>query len=189
MYKSLGVPFVGWLSVSSTYEPPRWAVETGRGRTRGWECHVTLYRWTVSWHGRGQPYWKLVGFERKPSVDWMLDEFDASFNALAIASIRYHLDYSVLDRERFRESFEDLIARLSEPRPRFTEEEMAVLEPPGWKFEDEFIPQPDGSFRMKPRVGEERAIYDAQQAREDAWHERIQQARHDFIDILPHLWS
>ncbi|WP_280195812.1 hypothetical protein [Nocardia farcinica] len=189
MYKSLGVPFVGWVSVSSTYEPPRWAVETGRGRTRGWECHVTLYRWTLSWHGLGQPYWKLVGFERKPSVDWMLDEFDASFNEFAAASLRYHLDYSVLDRERFRESFEDLIARLSEPRPRFTEEEVAVLEPPGWKFEDEFIPQPDGSFRMKPRVGEERAIYDAQQAREDAWHERIQQARHDFIDILPHLWS
>lgn len=135
-----------------------------------------------------QSYAEKVGFALP--IDWILDEFDASFNALAIASMRLHMDHPIYpcpDERRAR--FEALIERLGEPRPTFTEDELAILHPPGWKWEDDFEPLPGGGSRMRESTPERQAVYDAQSERDDAHFARIQQARKDFIDVLPHLWS
>lgn len=130
---------------------------------------------------------RLVGFNLP--IDWIIDEFDASFNQLACASLRYHLDHSVADNDEHREEWEALITRLSEPEPEFTDAEMAVLEPPGWTFEDDFEPLPDGRYLLRKSSPERLAAYEAHRLRDVAYDERIQQARHDFINVLPKLWS
>lgn len=201
MYLSLIIPFCGWFSLERDPEWKGWKFVRTRGRTQGLVIHVRVpYGFGLTWHAPGLPYWKLVGFERKPSVDWMLDEYDSSFNEFAAASLRYHLDFSVVDNstnvER-RALYEDLIARLTEPRPRFTREEMdelkaidAAEEAAGVPL---FIPMEPGNrkagYTMRPSSEREDEIHDAQQARDDAYHARIQQARHDFVDIMPGLWS
>lgn len=118
-------------------------------------------------------------------VNWIIDEFDSSFNDLAVASLRWHLTqgrYIVQPGDRAK--YQDIIDRLTEPEPEFTDDELAVL----GDFRDDFEPAGDGYSRFNPSQ-EKRGIYDAYKVREDAYLERIRQARHDFIDILPGLWS
>ncbi|WP_068059332.1 hypothetical protein [Nocardia xishanensis] len=191
MFKAVRIPWVGWSVHIQTWYPefdqgPRWA--TGRGRCRERVFAMPFFGWDVTFYGRGKSYRELVGFDLP--IDWILDEFDDSFNDLAIASLRYHMDYSVaLCSDERRAKYTDLIERLTEPRPRFTEEELAILEPPGWTWEDDFEPHPDGGALMKPTPPEKQAVYEAHRLREDAYLERIRQARHDFVDIMPELWS
>jgi hypothetical protein len=201
MFKSLYIPGLGWSVDVQTHYPdsgPRWGHDRGRCREHVW--WMPLGRWTLTLNGRGLPYWKLVGFEHKPSVDWMLDEYDSSFNRFAAASLRYHLDYSVVDNsenvER-RALYEDLIKRLTEPRPQFTREELDTLKAIDAASEESGVPlfipiepgNPDAGYRIRPSTEQEDAIGEAQQAREDAWYERNDQARHDFVGIMRHLWS
>lgn len=162
-----------------------------RGRCHERQLHIPLTRkWQIKLSTRGKDYLTLV---KAPSylknLNWVIDEFDSSFNDLAIASLRYHLDFSICDNESRRDVYEDLIARLGEEPPDFTDEEMAILQPPGWKFEDDFEPLPGGGSRLRESTPEQGAVYRAFRVREDEHHARIQQARHDLIDILPHLWS
>jgi len=111
-----------------------------------------------------------------------LDEFDASFNELACASLKYHLEYSVARNEDQRPVYEDLITRLSEPAPDVcdTPEKRAVY------LAHEQIDSRNARITTPPAV---REIYDNYWEREHAYQARIQQARHDFIDILRQLWS
>ncbi|MGY1946599.1 hypothetical protein [Nocardia asiatica] len=184
MFKAIRIPVLGWGAHIATHYPqfdtgPRWGHE--RGRCREHVFRMPLFKWNVKFHGRGKSYRELVGFDLP--IDWILDEFDSSFNRLAIASMRYHMDYSVTScRREMCAKFEDLIERLSERKPRVadTPEKSAILDAYWHKY------GLDGVNRADPEID---AIHDDFWARENAYHERIRQARHDFIDILPHLWS
>lgn len=131
-------------------------------------------------------YAEAVGF--KQSLDWVIDEFDASFNDLAVASMRYHMDWSVCycDDER-RAKYESMIARLSEPAPDTTPEEHAAIET--WDmFSGEM--NEDGSRTVPPCPPEAGSAFDSWQERLDAHKDRISAARIEFVrDILPGLWS
>lgn len=161
-----------------------------RGRRREWDLRIPLTKkWQIHLATPGKDYLTLVGGPKYlRNLNWIIDEFDSSFNDLAIASLRYHLDYSVCDNEHRRPVYEDLIFRLSLREPTFTDEEMAILHPPGWTFEDD-VERRDGRTYLKPASGEVAAIYEAQRKREDEYYEQMDQARHDFVDIMRALWS
>ncbi|MBF6358172.1 hypothetical protein IU449_27115 [Nocardia higoensis] len=129
----------------------------------------------------------LGASERLRDPDWLILDFGDLFNELAILSMRAHLDHGPYDFEDRRAHFEDLIARLTEPEPQFTADELAILHPPGWVWQDDFDMLPDGGAIMKPHPPEKQAVHEAYRPRYQAWRERIQQARHDVIDILNEL--
>jgi hypothetical protein len=115
------------------------------------------------------------------NLDWIIDEFDSSFNDLAVASLKYHLDFSICDNESRREKYEDLIERLSEKDAEFTDEEIEIIHA-----------RDTGDFAVdinRERTPEEKAVYDAYWKRDEEYHARINQARHDFVDIMRYLWS
>ena len=181
---------LGSLYLHRTYDwDPAWYVR--RGRCKELEVGIPLPKgWSLEISTRGQSYRELVGAPKYlENLNWMIDEFDASFNDYATASLRYHLEYSVCDNSDRREVYEDLITRLNEPQPRYTDEEKAVLRPPGWTFEDDLEELFDNRRRKKPTPPEKRAVYDAHRKRQVEHRARIQQARHDFVDIMPELWS
>lgn len=151
--------------------------------------YIPFGSWCVDICRTNKEYADLVGY-KAPSINWIIDEFDHSFNDLAVASLRYHMDHSVCYCEDDRrDTYQDIIDRLNEPCPDFTAEEMAILEPPGWTFEDELEPLGDGTSRLKPATPERREVFGAYRLREDAWYERQDKARHDFVDVMRGLWS
>ncbi|WP_040828965.1 hypothetical protein [Nocardia jiangxiensis] len=160
-----------------------------RNRIEGHSLRIRIWKFSVDIDTPGKSYVELTGCPDY-SLGWILDEFDSSFNDIAIASLKYHQSYSVCycDPERFAK-YQDLIDRLGEPGPRFTDEEMAILHPPGWTLEDELEPLPGGGALLKPSPPEKKAVFAAYRERETEHHRRIQQARHDFVDIMPQLWS
>lgn len=150
-----------------------------RGRCREIEFRIPLAkRWQIELSTNGKDYLTLVnGPKYLNNLSWIIDEFDSSFNDLAIASLRYHMDYAVAVCDDHRRAvYQDLVDRLSEKPPCFTEEELLILVPPGADW-------------MAGSSPEQSAIYDVHREREDAYRERIQQARHDFVDIMRGLWS
>lgn len=185
MFKAFHIPLLQWSIYVKGWDPsfddgPRWAY--WRGRCLEHSVRVPVWRWSVEFHSAGKSYRELVGMP-KVSLDWIIDEFDHSFNHLAIASMRYHMDYAVTHCPPDRRAlFQGLIDRLSESRPRIatTPQDRAVLDAHWDKH------GLDGVTISDPEVD---AIHDDFWSRQDAYHERIQQARRDFIDVLPHLWS
>jgi hypothetical protein len=167
---------------------------SGRTRTQGWQLLLS-FGLTLDIETFGKSYLELVnGPKYLKDIDWIIDEFDSSFNDLAIASLRYHLGYSVADREARREIYEDLINRLGEARPTYTDEEMAVFAKARQLYGDDFQPvyREDGTIARHTRrrsSPEERAVSEARHQREVEYDARIQQARKDFVDIMPQLWS
>jgi hypothetical protein len=106
----------GTISIDRHYHrQPLSQWRLGRGRHRECILRIPLPGWIIE--VRSKPnYRKLVGAPKYlDKLNWIIDEFDLSFNALAIASLRYHLDYSHCDNEDRREFYEELINRLSEP--------------------------------------------------------------------------
>lgn len=158
-----------------------------RSRTKAVELRVPLSkRWQLWFSTPGKSYLTLVGAPKYlRDVDWILDEFDSSFNELAAASLRYHLDYSVCDNEDRRTQYEDLIKRLTEPEPDTTDEESAAIAT--WHP----LTQQDekGRHTLTECPPAAAAAFDTWQSREEAWRARIDQARHDFVDIMRNLWS
>ncbi|WPH57673.1 hypothetical protein [Mycobacterium phage WXIN] len=162
-----------------------------RGRRLEWDLRIPVTKsWQIHLATPGKDYLTLVGGPAYlRNLSWILDEFDSSFNDLAIASLRYHLDWSVCGTsEDRRKAYEDLITRLGEHSPGFTDEEMAILYPPGWTIEDD-LDRRDGRILLKKSTPEEDAIYRAYEERGSAYRERKRQARHDFVDIMEGLWS
>ncbi|AZS07403.1 hypothetical protein PBI_DUKE13_63 [Mycobacterium phage Duke13] len=161
-----------------------------RGRCRQWDLRIPVTKdWQIHLSTPGKDYLTLVeGPDYLRNLNWILDEFDSSFNDLATASLRYHLEYSVCDNEDQRERYEDIIARLNEPCPKYTEEEEVILHPPGRERGDDFELRGDGAviFKSSP---ERRDVYAAYRQREEEWLARVDQARHDFVDIMRYLWS
>lgn len=155
-----------------------------RGRCLEWELRIPLTsKWQIHLTTPSTSYLDLVnGPKYLRSIDWILDEFDSSFNALAIASLRYHLDWSVCCNEDRREKYEDIIARLTERQPTFTDEELAILHPPGSTWKDDLR-------LINESIPERDAVYKAYWQRQEEYDQRLAQARHDFVDIMPYLWS
>lgn len=143
----------------------------------------------VVYYRRCLTYGEAVGAPPRftdAAFDWVIDEFDDSFNDLAIASLRYHQDWAVTfcDDER-RARYQDLIDRLSEPSPDFTDDEWAVITAAG----DRLV-RVDGQRRMlRPLTDPERQVYAERRERTAAWEQRMSQARRDFVGIMPELWS
>ncbi len=120
------------------------------------------------------------------AFDWVIDEFDASFNDLAVASLRYHQDWAITfcsDERRAR--YQELIDRLSEPSPDFTDEEQAVFAAAG----DRLVRVAGGRSRLRPPTDREQEAYAERRARTAAWEERMGEARRDFVGIMRELWS
>lgn len=152
-----------------------------RGRCREWDLRIPLGKdWQIHLATAGKDYLTLVGGpDYLRNLSWILDEFDSSFNDLATASLRYHMDHAVTycDDEQ-RAKYQDLIDRLNEPSPEFTAEEDAILHGPGYR---------DRLFGES--TSEERAARNAWIERCHQRDRRIDQARHDFVDVMRNLWS
>ncbi|SEC74526.1 Uncharacterised protein (plasmid) [Tsukamurella tyrosinosolvens] len=74
-------------------------------------------------------YSEVVGYTG-PGIDYLLDMFDPNFNALAAATLRYHLHLSVSPFQgEVRDQMQGLHDRLLEPRPRLaaTDEDRETL--------------------------------------------------------------
>lgn len=110
---------------------------------------------------------------------YVLDEFDHHFNEMAVNSLKYHLSPEcVVNNEAQRPVYEDLIARLSESPPRMCDNDA----------ERQLMSQLD--FPLDEHITDgHRALFDRFRAREDEWCARRDKARHDFVDIMPGLWS
>lgn len=152
-----------------------------RGRCREWELRIPLIgEWQLELATPGKSYLELVGGPKYlKNLSWILDEFDASFNDLAVASLKYHLDWSVCNNEYRRLRYEDLIRRLQEREPDMcdTAEERAIM-----KAAFEFP-------LNEHETPESRALSARYHEREVAYEARMLRARYDFVDIMRELWS
>ncbi len=151
--------------------------------------YLPLGRWCVDGFHNLKTYAEAVGVDNL-HLDWILDEFDSSFNELAAGSLKYHMDYAVTYcSPEQRAEYQDLVDRLLEPHPSFTDEEMSILYPPEREGESMFVEGDDGTLTLRSPGPEEKQVYQAHRSRENAWNERINKARHDFVEIMPGLWS
>lgn len=139
---------------------------------------------------RHMTYGEAVGapsYLRDPTFDWVIDEFDHSFNALAIASLKYHCDWAITGIEdQRRAEFQQLIERLEEPMPEYSDAEQAVFDAAGELFPEVKVGE---KLTMRPFTPEERAAHEAWRIREAEWEERIDEARRDFVGVMRYLWS
>ncbi|CAM4031069.1 hypothetical protein TSST111916_18905 [Tsukamurella strandjordii] len=135
-------------------------------------------------------YGEAVGaptYLRDPAFDWVIDEFDHSFNALAIASLTYHCDWSICDiGDERRTEFQQLIARLEEPTPEYTDGEQTISDAAGDLFPEVKVGE---AVTMRPFTPAEHAAHEAWQVRVAEWEHRIDEARRDFVGVMRYLWS
>ena len=181
-YVSMDTPF-GGVTVHKEYSwQDPWFF--GRGDRLG-ELRARLplpFKHSIEFNGPYKSYRELVEApEYLENLDWIIDEFDSSFNDLACATLRYHLDFSVCDNEERRDLYEDLIERLNEDPVEFTDEEIEIIH-----ARDSGDLTVDINRESTPG---EKAAYDAYWKREEEYHARIAKARHDFVDIMRYLWS
>lgn len=179
---SVWVPF-GTLQFHEHYDwEKRFGVETGRCKEK--ELRIPIGKYALELATPTKSYLELVdGPDYLNNTSWILDEFDSSFNDLAISSLKYHLDFSICDNSDRREKYEDIIARLKEDHPHVcdTPEKHDI-------WEEHFKGKLSDSIN-KPRSPEIKAISDDYHRRSKEHFDRQQQARHDFVDIMPELWS
>ena len=135
---------------------------------------------TITSHVR--TYAQAVGFDLP--IDWILDEFDDSFNDLAIASMKYHMYYSVVETPpALKANMERIIADLSYPEEK-TDLSLKM---------GEHLKSIDGDLSFMMKHMKECSVcqeYKKQIKEEDeAYNKRMLKARHDFVDIMVELWS
>jgi len=160
-------------------------------RCRQWQIRIRYWSWWPTVVARGWQQRRLT--LRRGYSTFVLDEFDAHFNAMAAESLRYHLSpEGVIDNESRREVFEDLIRRLEEPSSEPTSQERSAMSTwrplsmvaPGY----EGFPRSQQMRRLTDCPPAAKAALASWRARQQAWSARQRQARHDFVDILDHLW-
>ncbi|AWN03977.1 hypothetical protein PBI_PEREGRIN_150 [Rhodococcus phage Peregrin] len=179
---SVWVPF-GTLQFHEHYDwEKRFGVETGRCKEK--ELRIPIGKYALELATPTKSYLKLVdGPDYLNNTSWILDEFDSSFNDLAISSLKYHLDFSICDNSDRREKYEDIIARLGEDEPNVvdTPEKQAI-------WDEHYGDDTFGNInKEKPEALRE--IFNEYRKRTKEHFNRQQQARHDFVDIMPELWS
>lgn len=125
-------------------------------------------------------YAEITGYAKDLDLDWMIDEFDASFNDLACSVLEYHMNYAVtFCSDEQRKLYTDIQNRLLTSSD-FTEEEMKHIDNCEIRSEDVL------AFNS---CDECKAAYGAYNERCENQNEIIMQARRDFIDISQHFWS
>lgn len=115
-------------------------------------------------------YAKKLGLDF--SLDWVIDEFDSSFNQLAIASLKYHLNYAVTSVDTATAAiYHDLIVRLdAHYNSVMTDEEVEIINESNDK---ELVDKTVEAYRARKEVQELDGL----------------QARRDFVEIMGGLWS
>lgn len=123
---------------------------------------------------------KAIGAD-KLTVGWIVDEFDESFDTLAMASLRWHLYYSHCSNEgeygnklrALLEDFEDFHRNTYESAAR--------------RFGDH-LGGVSGDW-IEHHCAECDEYLKQMEVEEDQDRQRQNTLRHRFIDILPGLWS
>ncbi len=188
LYTSLGAVSVD--RYESKYKP-RWEFSRGRVQERIIRVPLTKTH-TLELNSRGKRYLDLVGApEFLKSMDWIVDEFDASFNALATASMRYHMYHAVTYcSDKRRAQYQDIIDRLNQP-------EVTMFDPGEEEIENRWQDSRK-VWRNKLRGNDPSMLNDRDEfekyteryrSRQKERDALINQARHDFVDIMPTLWS
>lgn len=116
------------------------------------------------------------------SLGWVIDEFDSSFDVLAMASLRYHMDHAVtLCMGRRRREYQAMFDEFKELRTRRTMTTEHV---------EHYASHRKGVIEML-RVDCEECEYHHQEylRAKEAHRDDIQAARHKFVDLMPGLWS
>ena len=125
----------------------------------------------------------LCGIPKDWNFMWVIDEFDSSFDTLAMASLRYHMDYAVTlcEGER-RETYQSLLEEFEEINERntFTREHREHFDTHDSKDVIAFL-------NRRCDICDE--FMDKLDAMEDKRDSDRKAARHKFIDIMPGLWS
>lgn len=178
-----------WVTTQESSVSKRWRWQLLRGEHGQFALVVGAFGVEVGVGRSGRRPRDLVNVPGYLSnLDWVIDELDSSFNALAVASLRYHLDHSILDNEDRRAHWEALIERLDEPYPVITDLDGYLLD--DGTAEPRFTPAGNGYYTSTFEPSDQmRDLLDRQQEAERQWQNRIQRARHDFVDVLPWLWS
>lgn len=136
-----------------------------------------------------------IGIDNKHDFLYeIVDEFDSSFEKLAIASLNYHIHHSVsVCPPSTQEKYENLIERLSAHSPRFTDEESKHLSNCRAQRRKKKYDSKDNDFLkdlMTPTRCETcQNIYQKLDERQLEFKNNKAQTRHDFVDIMPSLWS
>ncbi|MEC4833772.1 hypothetical protein R2362_03160 [Mycobacteroides chelonae] len=181
--------YTPWFSFGVDRFDHKGRISWSRNRTEGIEVRVPVTRrWTFQFATSGKSYRELVGApEYLDRTNWIIDEFDSSFNDLACASLRYHMDHSVCycDDKR-RAVYQDIHDRLMEPEPDTTDEESAAMDT--WDLIGPYDSE-RGVYIGNPCPPEASAAIDSWEARIVEWRSRQDKARHDFVDIMRGLWS
>jgi hypothetical protein len=167
---------------------------TRRQRIYFWLRHKVLHRMKHS------PYRPKRVIERRREhkltltrgySTFVLDEFNFHFNKMAADSLRFHLSpRCIVDNEPRRELYEALIARLEEPVPKPTPHEEAATDT--WKPLSEPVFNARGkavSRRLTDCPPQAKEAFASWRVRQEDWLERIHQARRDFVEVIPELWS
>lgn len=145
-----------------------------------------------------------VGFSS--SLDFVIDEFDHSFNDLAIASMTFHLHHSPAGcSEEMAKKYTDLIERLSEDKSGFpyTGEDIkhksTCVKGISNRTNARYRAQDfglEGDAKMRFLEDSKKAVCEECQELRSRKHlyerqlkEDMTQARKDFVDIVPSLWS
>lgn len=128
----------------------------------------------------------LAGVPKDYSIDWIIDEFDESFNSVAAASLYYHLNLGVADNEHSREYFEKLSKELIESEKHtfeLTDEEI--------KHQDKIFETWNTGKRsnLTCRCDICKNISKKIREAEKEKTRRVQKAREEFLEVLPCLWS
>ncbi|SEB29461.1 Uncharacterised protein (plasmid) [Tsukamurella tyrosinosolvens] len=84
-----------------------------------------------------------------------------------------------------RAEFQQLIERLSEPMPEYTDEQ-AVFDAAGPRFPEAEVGE---KVTMRQFTPAEQAAHAVWREREAAWEARIDEARRDFVGVMRYLWS
>lgn len=199
--KPVGVT-ISLNDLTISVRPKRWKDEDGKGidwnNKRGELYTQKFFRlpfnYCVDTHKREKTYAEAVN--TLLDIDWVLDEFDVSFNELAISSMKYHMDYAVTDctPER-RAKYENMIERLTRQAYPITDAELDALEGVN-KVDLDTLNDDDfwEAITNPERTPEQAALVEDYSARKEqhnnAQWERIKAARIEFVsDILPGLWS
>lgn len=194
-------PFPGWTILLSTKKRQRSLSFNTASSAKKFEVRPTrhhskqytfpLFKSTSLEFESRQPITQLVGLSSNFSLPYLLDEFDFNFNELAIATLRYHLDYSVCDNEGSREEWEQLIMDLSKEKLLAPE-----LSPAQSKHHDLALEHPflDGSEPCKQDANTNlcpicESSREANRAAVMAHKARTQDARARFLEVIPLLWS
>jgi len=128
---------------------------------------------------------KAVGVD-KLTVGWIVDEFDASFDTLAMGSLRYHLYHSVAINEG---EYGDKLKALLDDFEALGAREKAPWESDDWtEHEKEYHTEPE-NWRSVFTCDECSTFANNADLREREWKKEQNALRHRFIDILPGLWS